>query len=435
MIRFINHACFMVSRGQTALVCDPWIAGTAFDDGWKLITETAHPALDAVTHIWYSHEHPDHFSIGFLRSIPEARRQAIEVLYQRTADRRVARFCAKLGFRVRELDDGAPVALGDDIRLTIGRVPFYDSWACIETPEYRLLNSNDCILEKPERLKLIRRHVSSCDILFTQFSYANWQDSRSNPAARRALAAEKLARIKLQCDAFKARFVVPFASFVYFSHAENDYMNADINTPETAVDYIAGHCDARPVLLQPNEEWDGRTAKSNRQAIAFWQAQYASALAGQKQQPGPSVPILSLIAKADAAITRVRAESNYAMIRAMQVLRIIRPAAFLLTDMDRAVTFDWVGGLRLLTRTPADAIRLHSSSLAFIFDNDFGVDTVNVNARFEADMAGKRRMLRLFSVLALRNTGRNIRLRDIDRYLNLPFLRQGLRTVGLFRSA
>jgi len=434
MIRFINHASFMVSRGETALVCDPWIAGTAFDDGWRLIVETDHPALEAVTHIWYSHEHPDHFSIGFLRGIPESRRGQIEVLYQRTADKRVVGFCRKLGYRVRELDDGEGVTLGDDIRLTIGKVPFYDSWGLIETPDYRLLNSNDCILEKPERLKLIKRHVDACDIVFTQFSYANWQDSRRNPAARRALAADKLNRIRLQCEAFRARFVVPFASFVYFSHAENDYMNADINTPEAAVRYIAQHCNAQPVLLEPNEQWDGRTPKPNASAIAYWKEKYAAALASDKQQPGPSIPIPALAQKAAAMIERVRAKNNYLLIRAMHLCRILRPAAFLLVDQDRAVTFDWVHGLRPLGDVPGDAIQIHSSSLAFILDHDFGVDTVNVNARFETDVAGKKRMVRLFSVLALKNTGRNIRIRDIGRYLNPPFLLQGLRTVGLFRS-
>lgn len=433
MIRFINHASFMITSGKTALVCDPWIGGTAFDDGWRLVTEAEHPALEAITHIWYSHEHPDHFSIGFLRSVPEYRRPEITVLYQQTRDKRVAGFCRKLGYQVRELEDGEGIGLGDGVRLTTGKVPFYDSWAYIETPQFTLLNSNDCILENPQRMSLIRRRVRSCDLLFTQFSYANWQDSRATPAARRALAADKLNRIKLQCEAFTPKFVVPFASFVYFSHVENSYMNADINTPETAVRYIERHCDAVPILLQPNEEWDGLTPKCNEPAIAFWRGKYARALASEKQAAGPSIPAAALAEKASAMMARIRAQNNYGLIRAMQALRIIRPASFLLTDLQTAVAFDWKSGLRALAAIPADAIQMHSSSLAFILDHDFGVDTVNVNARFETDMAGKRRMVRLFSVLALKNTGRNIRFGEIGRYLNMPFLRQGLRTVGLLR--
>lgn len=434
MIRFINHACYLISRGNTVLACDPWISGSAFDNGWRLIVETDHPALRTITHIWYSHEHPDHFSIAFLRSVPEARRATIEVLYQRTADGRVAAFCRKLGFRVRELSDGECVVLGDGIRLTIGTIPFYDSWAFVETPEFTLLNTNDCILEHPERAKAIARHVRGCDILFTQFSYANWQDRRANPAARLALAANKLERIKLQCDTFGAKFVVPFASFVYFCHTENGYMNAQINTPETAVDFIAHTCTAMPILLAPNEEWDGVTPKWNGPAREFWHRAYAEALAREPEQAGPSVPVPELISRASAMIERVNARSNVLLVRLLHMLGVLKRVSFLLTDLSEAVAFDWVRGLEPVQHRPADRIELHSSSLAFVFDQDFGIDTLNVNARFETDLAGKRRMIRLFSVLALKNTGRNIRLRELGRYFNVDFLRQGLRTVGLLRS-
>ena len=434
MIRFINHASFMVTQGETALVCDPWISGTAFDDGWNLIVEEDHPALNDITHIWYSHEHPDHFSISFLKGIPEYRRGQITVLYQRTPDKRIVNFCSKLGYQVQELDDGDRIHLGNDLHVTCGKVPFYDSWLYIETPEFHLLNSNDCILENPERLSLIWQYVQSCDILFTQFSYANWQDSRSNPAARRELAADKLRRMKLQCETFKPKFIVPFATFVYFSHVENSYMNADVNTPEAAVRYLERECQAVPILLQPNEEWDGLTARSNEPALAYWHEKYAVALARDPRPCGPSVPLKRLFAKADAMMERVRRENNILLIRAMQALHIIRPVAFTLTDMGITVSFDWKCGMRLLNAAPADAIQMHSSSLAFIFDYDYGIDTVNVNARFETDMAGKRRMVRLFSVLALSNTGRHVRLGEIWRYFNLPFLKQGLRTVGLLRA-
>src|SRR3546814_9670185 len=111
----------------------------------------------------------------------------------------------------------------------------------IKTHDLTVLNVNDCILETPERLQTIKRHVSRCDILFPQFSYANRVDRRDNPQARRDLAAEKLRRITLQCEAFRPRFVVHFASFVYFSTADNSYMHADITLPCTADEHIYEH--------------------------------------------------------------------------------------------------------------------------------------------------------------------------------------------------
>src|SRR3546814_316006 len=157
MITFINHACFIVESGGVKLLCDPWIAGSAFHDGWNLITEEEHPGIHDVDYIWYSHEHPDHFSIPFLKSVPQEKRGNITVLYQRTNDHRVLDFCRKQGFKTMELEQAERVSLGGGMHVTCGMVPFYDSWMLIETQDLTILNVNDCILETPERLQTIKR--------------------------------------------------------------------------------------------------------------------------------------------------------------------------------------------------------------------------------------------------------------------------------------
>src|SRR3546814_14918075 len=103
------------------------------------------------------------------------------------------------------------------------------------------------------------------------------------------LAAEKLRRITLQCEAFRPRFVVPFASFVYFSHAENSYMNADINLPGTAAEHIAAHTDAVPVLLKHNEHWHGHVPKNTAAAIPRLHANYEDSLPRGPRSAGPGL--------------------------------------------------------------------------------------------------------------------------------------------------
>ena len=63
-LKWINHASYLVSHNDVAIICDPWLSGDAFDHGWSLLSETKFQASDfaEVTHIWFSHEHPDHFS-------------------------------------------------------------------------------------------------------------------------------------------------------------------------------------------------------------------------------------------------------------------------------------------------------------------------------------------------------------------------------------
>src|SRR5690606_28781721 len=62
-IEWVNHASFVVRHEQVALISDPWLFGTAFDDGWSLLSPTRFRPEDfaTLTHVWVSHEHPDHF--------------------------------------------------------------------------------------------------------------------------------------------------------------------------------------------------------------------------------------------------------------------------------------------------------------------------------------------------------------------------------------
>ena len=75
-IQFINHASVLISNKPIGLLSDPWYKGSAFNNGWKLIYENSNDEIysmlnNKVTHIWLSHEHPDHFSIPFFKKFKE----------------------------------------------------------------------------------------------------------------------------------------------------------------------------------------------------------------------------------------------------------------------------------------------------------------------------------------------------------------------------
>jgi len=63
---------------------DPWLHGDVFNESWTLHPDPVFSEDDMarVTHIWISHEHPDHLSIATLRGIREERRSAITALFQ-----------------------------------------------------------------------------------------------------------------------------------------------------------------------------------------------------------------------------------------------------------------------------------------------------------------------------------------------------------------
>ena len=70
-IKFINHASVVLENENTKLLSDPWYFGNVFHEGWSLIYENEEEEileiLQTITHIWISHEHPDHLSIPFFK--------------------------------------------------------------------------------------------------------------------------------------------------------------------------------------------------------------------------------------------------------------------------------------------------------------------------------------------------------------------------------
>ena len=71
-ITFVNHASIIISHENIRLITDPWLFGSAFNNGWTLLSESKFRTQDFqnITHIWFSHEHPDHFHPFVLKSIP-----------------------------------------------------------------------------------------------------------------------------------------------------------------------------------------------------------------------------------------------------------------------------------------------------------------------------------------------------------------------------
>src|SRR5205807_3141611 len=64
----------VLTARDVRLITDPWLFGSAFNNGWDLISETKFSLDDfrEITHIWFSHEHPDHFAPPVLKAIDPA---------------------------------------------------------------------------------------------------------------------------------------------------------------------------------------------------------------------------------------------------------------------------------------------------------------------------------------------------------------------------
>lgn len=411
-IHWVNHASFVFEHEDLRIMSDPWLFGSAFNNGWDLLCETRFHIEDFadITHIWFSHEHPDHFSPPVLRQIPQDIRKGITVLFQETKDKKVIGYCQGLGFQVRELPNHQTIELTPHCQLTCGKVPFLDSWLLIETEETKVLNANDCVVDGEGIASEIVDYTGQVDLLLTQFSYAMWEGNPNQIELRRASAAEKLQRVKLQIETFRPQYTIPFASFVYFSHAENFYNNDAINTIRTAFDFIQ-KTSTKPIVLFPEERWEIGQPHDNEASLAAYDPEYE--LESKPLHESESIPAEKLTVLGRRYIERMQSKNSPLLMRLLSLppLRYFESLRLYLTDLDVMVQFDMRYGVQqaALSTDQAHAL-LSSESLAYIFRHDWGFDTLTVNGRFQATQSDYKRLVKTFFLGPLNNTGRYLRL-------------------------
>ena len=110
-IEFVNHASVLITSNEIGILSDPWYFSSTFNQGWRLIYENSIEYVESVisksTHIYISHEHPDHFNPKFLldSKIKDLIiKKDLTFIFQETKDKRVVNFLKKNNFKVKECE-------------------------------------------------------------------------------------------------------------------------------------------------------------------------------------------------------------------------------------------------------------------------------------------------------------------------------------------
>lgn len=407
-LTWVNHASFLLESGGIRLLCDPWLEGTVFNNGWRLISPTRMTYQDfaSVTHIWFSHEHPDHFFPPNLKKIPEEVRRRILVLFHETRDKRVVNACKGLGFSVRELPDRKPVAIAEDFKVVCGINDLIDSWIAIFAGGKTVLNLNDCLFPKPGELDEFRVLCGDTDLLLSQFSYANWVGNPADVPAQKAQAARKRAEMTSQIQTIQPRQFIPFASYVYFCHEENFFMNRSVNHVDDIQRFLTEDLKQESIVLYPGEEWEVGKPHDSREAIRKYEADFETA---QNNPPltSKSVPLADLQKAMTSLASKCRTKNSSFLLRAMA------PAVARLSDLDQDVEISFRHGFRPVEGKQPDVI-LSSNSLLYCIEADWGGETLKINGRFEIPHGGNAaRFFRLFRVPQYNSYGSSLNLRFV----------------------
>lgn len=413
----------LTSCDEVKILSDPWYSGDAFHKGWNLLYENPEKDVDEIlnrtTHIWISHEHPDHFSVKFFKVFKnQIKEKNIKILFQRTRDKRVVKFFSANNFPYQELDFGVPVALSKNVSVICIKDGFYDSGLLIKNRNEKILNLNDCEITSPARATEVKRIVGDVDVLLTQFSFAAWKGGVDNVRWRRDAASEKLATMQLQIQTFNPKFVVPFASFVRFSNERNSYLNDAVNTPNDLIEKFQDDGSFRLCIMKPldvlHSDWN---AANNKISAKFWEEQYSKKVELNRY----SVIDEDQLEEAFNEYTeRIYHNNNSILMRLLRLLspiKVFQSTEVFLDDKNKSVSFDYLKRTIVFSQKRRPDLVMSSESLLFLFKNNFGFDTLTVNGCFEeGGPGGFVKATKSLAIENLNNLGIRIRLTTLFNF-------------------
>tara|TARA_Y100001936_G_scaffold39559_1_gene37987 strand:+ start:20573 stop:21904 length:1332 start_codon:yes stop_codon:yes gene_type:complete len=412
LITFVNHASVIFSYKNIKLITDPWIFGSAFNNGWNLLSESKLKINDfeSITHIWFSHEHPDHFHPVVLNKIPENLRKNITILFQDTLDHRVAKKCKQLKFKdVIEMNPNNFISLSDEFKIKCVPNGTYDSWFYAKIGKKKILNINDCMVDSTQQAKIIKKIIDDVDILFTQFGYASWVGDPDDVELRKNASMEKLKRIEIQAKIFQPKFIIPFASFVRFCHEDNYYMNDQMNKIDDVENFIGRNTDSFPIVLYPGDEWSGEEKIDNSIPIKKYQIDSQKNM--ELNTSSNIIGYEQLKKSALSYIENIKKRNNWTFVVFLHKINFFKTTYIFLKDLNCSFSFDLINGLQKsnLDASSVDIIT-DSDSLSFTLSWDYGMDTLFVNARFRTSGGKIMNFFRLFLIGTLNNNGRTFPL-------------------------
>lgn len=377
-VRLVSHASVVVKTGDAVIWSDPWLAGTAFNDSWRLLPDAialSDDDYEEISHLWISHEHPDHLHVPTLRGLPDSFKRRATVLIQKTNSPKIPNALASMGFEhIELLAHRRTTRVTPETSVYCYQVGQMDSVLGVLHHDERLININDAELS-PSDCRLITGDLGSgFDVALNQFSLAGYGGRTDRDRRLREAADQILQNVVDNQRELGARVTIPFASLVYFCCRDNQYMNRYANTPSDVFDRLERErlgC----VPLWPGESYDTRAPHDPRSTIERYRALRRTIPDLQYDEP----PLRTLEeVRAAFHLRRTQLLERYPR----WVLRLCGPVTVFLPDLDLTVELALSDG-RFEARPGDDQadLEVFAQPLWFAFATPWGIQTLGVSAR------------------------------------------------------
>jgi hypothetical protein len=425
-IQLVSHSSVIVDCSDLRIWADPWLVSRVFNDSWCLFPEPSFDSalLDSIDFLWISHEHPDHFNIPTLRSLPDDFKKRVTVLFQQNNSEKMLSAFNRLGFpNHRTLPHRRIVALTAATEVYCYQCGQMDSCLGVRNGGNLALNVNDSPINDWD-CKRMRTDIGAPQVLLSQFSIAGYGGFEPPEEHLPRMAREHLEIMLRSHQQLKAGCTLPFASFIVFACEDNAYVNRYANRPRDVFDFFRAG-GAEVAVLYPGDVLEVGQPHDSAAALERFDAAYAELERFPFQPTQPTE--LGKIVEAAARLGHDLREKYPGWL-----LRRLAPVTAYLPDLDRAIRFSLAEGRveEIPDRDETDLV-VNSQPLFFALSNPFGIQTLGVSARFrlrrsEANWRNHR------ILMAMYNAEIYLRPRYFFTRANLRYLYQ--RRQGLTRQ-
>jgi hypothetical protein len=331
----------------------------------------------------------------------------INILFQKTDDRRVESFLIAKKFNLTILQPNKWIEIGHDFKILNFKDGFYDSGLAINTCNTNFLNLNDCEIKSDARCEEVFNIVGRCDVLISQFSYAAWKGGKDNISWRKKAALEKLDTLKLQVKKFNPKYLIPFASYVNFSNERNFYLNDCSNKPSDVLNKFKSNDKVEILIMKPFDRFDFNQNyfHDNKLSLNFWNEKYLNLNPKNTFEKKEMHDLNDAFNEYKERIFDHNSKTFIKFVRYFSPIAAFKPLNIYMDDIDTNIIFDIFSEKLEITNNTPD-IEMSSESLFFIMKNTFGFDTLTVNGCFEEkNEKGFAKMTKSLAIENLNNIG------------------------------
>jgi UDP-MurNAc hydroxylase len=427
-IRLVSHASVTIECVDAFIWTDPWLFGKVFNDSWTLCPNPVFDdsQLQRVTHLWISHEHPDHFHLPTLDSLPCGFKERVVVLVQDKCARKVFASLRKVGFRnFVALKHRKQVPISAAVSVYCYQVGTLDSCLAVIEAGRAILDANDARINATD-CRLIVKEVGPIDVLLSQFSLAVTSGDTDEEKSLSRAARHVVESLHSNHRDLEAKVTIPFASLIYWSAIDNRRINAFANKPQDVFDFFRRQ-GAAAAILYPGDTYVVNRPYDSTESLRRYDRLYAG-FDALTFDVTPSVPLVEIKDAFLALANHLKAKFP------APLLDLLRPVTVAIPDLGVTIVFSLRKGSFEQIHPPcAPDLSIYSQPLIFCFSHPYGAQTLAISGRFRV-FRGARNWRLHRALFALNSAEVYLKPRYLTRLRNWTYLKDRLRAWSRYRD-